>query len=275
MSFFKNLFTDKSEELPLESRMSAISKEAVDNNPRNRRLNSSNFEESSSRRNKTMKEENRHLNMLNQELNNENETLKDQISDLRMTVKTNKMLLEDFIQNNNKKERQMQLLNLQVTLMTQKLRENCIEFEEELDMYVDYEKGTRSNSPTVEGPWSTVNTDRLAKGTNFEKTRSEHNVFTTSLSGPHSDDKYSSNNDKGNKSNSLFGFSKSRRRQYLPNEENKADVRFVSKNSQDEGSVISSTSPNNMVSSRTAPEGKHTVQYKASKLTYQGKLFLE
>lgn len=162
------------------------------------------------------------------------------------------------------------MLSLQVTLMTQKLRENCIDFESELDMYVDYQKDTRSNSPTVEGPCSTVNTDRLAKGNLFEKTRSE-NYVSTSLSGPQSDDKYSSNQDKGNKSNSLYGFSKSRRRNNLPNEESKCHERVATKNSQDDGSVVSSNPNNYMVSSRTAPEGKYTVQYKASKLTSEGK----
>ena len=205
MSFFKSFLTNKSVDLPTESRISALSKETVESNPRNRRLNSSNLEEVSSSRNKRAKEENKYLNLVNQELNNENETLKDKISDLKVTIKTNKQLLEEFIQNQSKIDRSVHILKIQTNLMSQKLRENNIEFEEELGIKINENKGTRSNSPTYEGPLSTLTTDRLAKGVNYEtKTRSEHNVFTSSLSGPHSDDKYSSGANKNYRPNSLI-----------------------------------------------------------------------
>ena len=62
--------------------------------------------------------------------------------------------------------------------------------------------------------------------------------------------------------------SKSRRFGNIQKEE-KAETPNMSKNFNENASMFSSNSSNQMASSRTAPEGKHTKQYKASKLTYQ------
>jgi hypothetical protein len=77
MSFFKSFLTQKSNELPFDSCVSAVSRGTVETNPRMRSSSSCNVDEqmSSSRKN-ISKERNKYLNLVNQELNNENERLK-------------------------------------------------------------------------------------------------------------------------------------------------------------------------------------------------------
>lgn len=135
MSFFKNLLTNKSVEHPLDTKISGLSKESVETNPRMKRLNSTNMDETpTSNRTKTMKEQNKYLNLVNQELNNENETLKEKIDDLKISVMTNKQLLEDFIASGAQKDRTIKILKSRVELMVQKLKENNIDYEEHLDI---------------------------------------------------------------------------------------------------------------------------------------------
>lgn len=252
MSFFKSFLTNKSVDMPLESKVSGLSRETVETNPRNRSLSSCNVEEIQSTRTKTGKEENRYLNLVNQELNAENETLKDKISDLKMTVDTNKQLLEEFIGSNSKMDRTIKLLKSQVELMSLKLRENNIDFDEHLNIKFDEKKLARSNSPTVEGPLSTLTTERIAKGVIDDKSRSEHNACATSLSGNHSDDKYSSRLNYYNQHRSLYGVSKSGVMGQNTNEL-KPLKKVVKKKHQREGSIVSSSSSQNINSYRTAP----------------------
>jgi hypothetical protein len=77
MSFFKNFLTNKSIDLPLETRLSAVSRETVETNPRARSSSSCQIEDlPPSTRTNISKERNKYLNLVNQELNNENERLK-------------------------------------------------------------------------------------------------------------------------------------------------------------------------------------------------------
>lgn len=251
MSFFKNFLTNKSFDAPLESRMSAVSRDTVETNPPARSLSSSNVEELPSSRRNISKEENRYLNLINQELNTENEKLKGKIEDLKITVATNKQLLEDFISNNSKMDRSIKILRSQIDLMTTKLRENNIDIDEHLDVKFDEKKLIRSNSPTIEGPLSTLTTERIVKGMNDEKTRSEHNACDNSLSGHHSENKYT-------KYTSLHANSKSHGGGRL--EASAKPKKKVTKKVKDrEGSVVSSNSSQHITSYRTAPIMKPTI----------------
>lgn len=252
MSFFKSFLMNKSVDMPLESKVSGLSRETVETNPRNRSLSSCNVEEIPSTRTKTAKEENRYLNLVNQELNAENENLKDKISDLKMTVDTNKQLLEEFLGSNSKMDRTIKLLKSQIALMSLKLRDNNIDFDEHLDIKFDEKKLMRSNSPTIDGPLSTLTTERLAKGVIDDKSRSEHNAYATSLSGNHSDDKHSSRLNYYNQHRSLHGVSKSGVMGKNTNEL-KPLKKVVRKKHQREGSIVSSCSSQNINSYRTAP----------------------
>ena len=69
MSIFKSFFTNKSIDLPLDTRISGLSKDSVETNQKGRRLSSVNLEEIPSNRTKTLKEENRYLHMHVQDLN--------------------------------------------------------------------------------------------------------------------------------------------------------------------------------------------------------------
>lgn len=77
MSFFKSFLTQKSNEHPFDSCVSAVSRGTVETNPRIRSSSSCNVDEqmSSSRKNNN-KEPNKYLNLVNQELNHENVILK-------------------------------------------------------------------------------------------------------------------------------------------------------------------------------------------------------
>ena len=162
------------------------------------------------------------------------------------------MMLEDFISNSAAKDKTIKLLKAQIELMSQKLRENNIDFEEHLDIKLNINWGPRSNSPTVEGQLSTLTTERITKGVVGIKTRSENDDGTTSLSGNCSDDKRSIGVNKYNQQNLLCDFSKSRR---LKNEgeEAKVEKKMVRKKCQRDESTYSSNSSQFIPTSRTAP----------------------
>lgn len=146
----------------------------------------------------------------------------------------------------------MKLLRAQIELMSQKLKENNIDFEEHLDIKFNVNWAARSNSPTIEGQLSTLTTERITKGVVWDKTRSENNDGNTSLSGNCSDDKRSTSGNKYNQQNLLCDFSKSRR---LKNEgeETKVEKKMVRKKFQRDESTYSSNSSQFIPTSRTAP----------------------
>lgn len=76
MSFFKSFLTNKSQDLPLDSRVTVMSRETLETNPRMRSNSSCNLEELTSTRRNTNREKIKYLNLVNQELNSENERLK-------------------------------------------------------------------------------------------------------------------------------------------------------------------------------------------------------
>ena len=76
MSFFKNFLAHKSQDSNFESKVSVISRETLETNPRVRSNSSSHFEDFSSSRNRNKKEKVKYLDLVNQELNSENERLK-------------------------------------------------------------------------------------------------------------------------------------------------------------------------------------------------------
>ncbi|CAI2368888.1 unnamed protein product [Moneuplotes crassus] len=163
MSFFKSFLTNKSQEFPLDSRVTVISRETLETNPRMRSNSSYNLEDLTSTKRNTTKEKIKYLNLVNQELNSENEKLKSKMGDLKITVSTNKQLLEDFCETNSKLERQIKIYVAQISLLTEKLRENNIDFDEHLDLKLDAKKLIRSNTPSAEAPSSTLTTERITK----------------------------------------------------------------------------------------------------------------
>lgn len=138
-------------------------------------------------------------------------------------------------------DRTIKILKSQIDLMQAKLRENNIDFDEHLDVRFDDKKLHRSNSPTIEGPLSTLTTERITKGIHEEKTRSEYNAFNTTLS--------------GNRSESKFGMHSNSKSYGGQFNEVMHKKKVVKKNTR-EGSVISSSSSQNITSYRTAPVNK-------------------
>lgn len=245
MSFFKNFLTNKSIDLPLETRTSAISRETVETNPRVRSSSSCQIEDlPPSTRTNISKERNKYLNLVNQELNNENEKLKCKIDDLKITVLTNKNILEEFASNNSKMERTVKLLKSQIDLMTMKLRENNIDFDEHLDVRFDDHKYTRSNSPSEIGPMSTLTTDRITKNGIDDK--------MTSVSVNNSEDKFTTRLNNYHNFPSLHCVSKSKGEVHHFKEK-KSLKKVNKKRSKRDGSTVSSNSSQPITSYRTAP----------------------
>lgn len=249
MSFFKSFLTHKSDDMPLDTAISSNSKEVVQTQPRMRSLSPVLTENVSS---------SKYLNMVNQKLSQENEMLKCKVDDLKMTVDTNKQLLEEFISTNSKMDRKMKILDSQAALMSSKLRESGIDYVEHLDVMFDDKKYARSNSPTMDGPLSTLTTDRVAKGATEDKTRSEYGPCTTSLSANHSDDKHSARLNKHSNHSSIYQVGKPIKAKH-PEEEKKTRKKVVKRRQKRDSSVISSNSSQNMTSYRTAPIFKPTL----------------
>ncbi|CAI2368969.1 unnamed protein product [Moneuplotes crassus] len=163
MSFFKNFLSNKNQRYPTESQGTIVSRETLETIPRTRSNSSCNLDGLTSSRKNPNSEKLKYLNLVNQELNSENEKLLSQIEDLRVTIATNKHLLEDFCNTNSKLERQVKIYAAQIHHLTEKLRENNINYDEELNLRCDSKEIMRSNSPSAEAPSSTLTTERITK----------------------------------------------------------------------------------------------------------------